>query len=90
MNAFGVLVIVQFLAAFFCGEWWQSKGGRWNVGFVIGLLLGLLGVVVVLVAEPKGTNLPDKLRKQCPFCKEVIRSDAIVCKHCGRDIPSPA
>jgi hypothetical protein len=26
--------------------------------------------------------------KQCPFCAEDIKEAAIVCKHCGRDLPS--
>lgn len=28
--------------------------------------------------------------KLCPFCAETIKRDAIVCKHCGRDLPQPA
>ena len=26
--------------------------------------------------------------KQCPFCAEDIKKAAIVCKHCGRDLPT--
>jgi len=25
--------------------------------------------------------------KECPFCVEIIKARAVVCKHCGKDLP---
>lgn len=41
------------------------------VGGVMGFAIGL------------GVKFPTT----CPYCKETIKPDATVCKHCGRDIP---
>ena len=27
--------------------------------------------------------------KECPFCAEIIKARAVVCKHCGKDVPEP-
>lgn len=69
--------------------------------FVINLFLGwtLIGWVVALAMAVSNPSQPPVVRqtapqvptptgRTCPFCAEDIKPEAIVCKHCGRDLPS--
>ena len=29
---------------------------------------------------------PNADLKKCPYCAEMVQANAVVCKHCGRDI----
>lgn len=59
----------------------RGRGPVW--WFILGILLGPLGLVAVLVMQNlKGTPSPDTHVK-CPDCRELILKDARVCKHCG-------
>lgn len=60
-----------------------ATGAPAAVGFVGGLVLGVLGGMLLYAA----TRI--KL-KECPFCYELIRKKAVVCRYCRRDIPPPA
>jgi hypothetical protein len=67
--------------------------------FVINLLLGwtLIGWVVAMamaVTKPATVHVLSQplvaqviTGRSCPFCAEQIQPAAIVCKHCGRDLP---
>ena len=46
----------------------------------------LVGVTIVLIADTVRRAIRGSRLKRCPFCAEFVRREAIVCKHCGRDI----
>jgi hypothetical protein len=47
----------------------------------------IVGVLIVLVISSISRMLRRSFElRRCPFCAELVRSEAIVCKHCGRDI----
>ena len=48
-------------------------------GLFGGLLLGPFAVLIFLVSSVTS-------ERRCPHCAENVRREAIVCKHCHRDI----
>ncbi|ENZ7654316.1 zinc ribbon domain-containing protein [Klebsiella aerogenes] len=48
---------------------------------IFGGFVAIAGIIVALVG--------DKLKgSKCPYCAELINSEAVKCKHCGSDVTS--
>jgi hypothetical protein len=58
----------------------QKRGLSPVTGVLGGLLLGPFAFLMFFVSGAVG----DERKKKCPFCKEWIQPDAVVCKHCGQ------
>ncbi len=83
-----------FIFALLVGLYARKKG-RSGIGFFFlsVLLSPLLGLLIALVVDEQRDTVEARQLdygglQKCPFCAELIKSEAIVCKHCGRDLPT--
>ncbi|MDP3720325.1 MAG: zinc ribbon domain-containing protein [Acidobacteriota bacterium] len=60
-----------------------QKRGRALAGFFLGGLIGPLGWLVLLL----GPDYSGQFRK-CPYCAESVKTEAVICKHCGKSLGS--
>lgn len=89
MEVILVAVLLGLIPAFIA----KNKGRSFIGWWIYGALLFIIAIIHVLLvkdkvsndAQPKKADIDSGMRT-CPFCSELVRANAIKCKHCGSDI----
>jgi hypothetical protein len=80
MGILGIVTMVVF--GIICSIIAVSKGRNALGWFFAGLLVGPFGLIVAVLKDVERENYT----KKCSKCAEVVKHDAVVCRHCGAQL----
>lgn len=63
-----------------------QRKNRYGIGFFLlsFFFSPILGGIIVMCLAPVESK---KGTRKCPYCAERIKKEALICKHCGQNVP---
>ena len=86
-------VTIWLMLSIAVGYWYRNKGESFFAGFILAVLMSpLLGALFVAISKRQTGSIEARAlssgeMQKCPFCAELIKPDARVCRYCNRDVP---